>query len=71
MTKYVVSITRTIVVEAESEEEATTMSLYATIYPEYIDGVEPIYYQTKVLFNQDELSKKFENWPESSSNPNQ
>lgn len=71
MAKFVVSITRTLVVEADTPEEATTMSLYATQYPEYIDGINPIYHNSKVLFNQNELSEKFENWPESPSNTNQ
>lgn len=70
MTKYVISITRTLVVEAETPEEATTMSLYATMYPEYLDGIHPLYYNLKVLLNQDELSEKFETWPESSGNSN-
>jgi len=70
MTKYVVSITRTLVVEAETPEEATTMSLYATSYPEYINGIELLYYQARILFNQDDLSKRFENWPEDKSNTN-
>jgi len=49
MTKYVISITRTLVVEAETPEEATTMSLYATMYPEYLDGIHPLYYNLKIL----------------------
>jgi len=68
MTKYVVCITRTLVVEAETPEEATTMSLYATYYPEYLDGIENVNYKAEVLFNEDEISKRFENWPESKGN---
>ena len=67
MTKYIVCVTRTLVVEADSEQEATAMSLYATYYPEYLEGIESIYNQTRILFNQDEISKKFEDWPEGQS----
>ena len=40
MAKYIVSVTRTLVVEADSEGEATTMSLYVTHYPDHITGIE-------------------------------
>ena len=70
MAKYVVRITRVLVVEAETSEEATTVSLYATQYPESINGVNYLRCDFKVVLNQDELSKKFENWPEGSSNTN-
>ena len=64
MTRYVVRIIRTLVVEADSEGEATTMSLYATTYPEYLTGIEYADHDAKVLFNQDEAIKKFQDWPE-------
>lgn len=70
MARFVVSITRTLVVEADTPEEATTMSLYATQYPEYLEGIEPLYYTSRILINQDELSKKFEDWPEGQGNKN-
>lgn len=68
MTKYVISITRTLVVEAETPEEATTMSLYATYYPEYLEGIESLYYHTDLVLNQDEVSKTFEDWPKGQGN---
>lgn len=70
MTKYVISITRTLVVEAETPEEATTMSLYATRYPDQISGIEHLSYDTKVELHQNDINKKFESWPESSGNSN-
>jgi hypothetical protein len=68
MTKYVVRVTRTLVVEANSEGEATMMSLYATYYPEYLEGIESLYYHTDLVLNQDEVSKTFEDWPKGQGN---
>lgn len=68
MAKYIVCIARTLVVEADSEEEATTMSLYATAYPEYITGIEYLTYDTKVISNQNETFKELQDWPKNSGN---
>lgn len=68
MTKYVISITRTLVVEAETLEEATTMSLYATRYPDQISGIEHLSYDAKVALNQYEISKTFEDRSKGQSN---
>ena len=68
MAKYIVSVTRTLVVEADSEGEATTMSLYATHYPDQLTGIECIEYEARLLFNQNEISKKSEDWSEGPSN---
>jgi len=70
MTKYVISVIRTLVVEADSEGEATTMSLYATIYPDKIMGIEHLSHNLKVILNQDDFTKRVEDWPESQSDTN-
>lgn len=68
MTKYIVSVTRTLVVEADSEGEATTMSLYATAYPDHITGIEYINYDAKAISNKNEIQTEKQNRPEDSSN---
>ena len=39
MTKYYIEVTRTVCVEAQDLEEATTVALYATCYPDDLEGV--------------------------------
>lgn len=51
MAKYTVCVTRTVVVVADSLEEAATMALYATCYPEYIRDVESIEAKTEIIKN--------------------
>jgi len=68
MTKYLVSVTRTLAIEAQTLKEATTMSLYATYYPEYLNGIENLYCDVKVLSNENQSISNFSNWPENKSN---
>jgi hypothetical protein len=68
MAKYIVRITRTLIVEADSVGEATTMSLYATAYPDHITGIEYINHDAKVIPKENEAFKELQDWPENSGN---
>ena len=57
MTKYTVCVTRTVVVVADSLEEATTMALYATCYPEHIRDVESIEAKTEIIKNDQSIDR--------------
>ena len=68
MAKYVVRITRILVVDADSEGEATTMSLYATHYPDHITGIEYINHDAKAVPKENEAFKELQDWPKDSGN---
>ena len=45
MEKYYVEVTRTVCVEAQSTQEADTIALYATSYPDALEGVYYLNYR--------------------------
>ena len=45
MEKYYIEVTRMVCVEAQSAEEADTIALYATQYPDDLEGVQYVNYR--------------------------
>lgn len=52
MEKYYIQVTRTVCVEAQDAEEAAAIALYATQYPDDLEGV---YYVNYKLSNSPRL----------------
>jgi hypothetical protein len=49
--KYYIEVTRIVCVEAQSAEEADTIALYATHYPDDLEGVYYVDYKFEQLSN--------------------
>jgi hypothetical protein len=49
--KYYIEVTRMVCVEAQTAEEADTIALYATQYPDDLEGVHYVNYRFEQLSN--------------------
>ena len=57
MNKYYIQVTRTVCVEAQDLSEATTVALYATRYPDNLEGVDYVDHKSQQLFHPPRMDK--------------